>query len=326
MFSMSAPPPFSPPCWGNPGTCWFAPPLFPDAQQLQAQALAQAQAQVEAQAQVQALMQMKTTGIPVQTPSTWTVPGNVWRLSRDPQGCRLVQGALEDASSDSALTNLASELRGHIREATRCRHANHVVQKCITTLRPQAMKFIVEEIMERGPGTICQIARHEFGCRILQRLLEYCQPEQVKGLVGHLLAEAIALSKHVYGNYVMQHVLEHGSPDHRHRLTMILKENAQDLAFENSAQAVMVKALCHGTPEDQIQLARALICNAVLVVMSKSRHGSTAVKLVLNIVDGVDLDEATRQLSQEVVSLKTTRYGRVVMTCLDPSSPSFAAG
>jgi len=124
----------------------------------------------------------------------------------------------------------------------------------------------------------------------------------------------------------MQHVLEHGSPDHRHRLTMILKANAQDLAFENSAQAVMVKALCHGTPEDQIQLARALICNAVLVVMSKSRHGSTAVKLVLNIVDGVDLDEATRQLSQEVVSLKTTRYGRVVMTCLDSSSPSFAAG
>jgi len=261
-----------------------------------------------------------------QNPPNWSVPGNVWRLSRDPHGCRLVQGALEDAGSDDTRATLASELQGHIREATRCRHANHVVQKCIMTMRPQAMQFIIDEIMEKGPGALNQAARHEFGCRIVQRLLEHCQPEQVKGLVEQLLIDAVALSKHMYGNYVMQHVLEHGTPDHQHRLTLILEKNAREVAWDGRAQAVLGKALCHGSPEAQLILARALVRNSALVAMARTRYGSTAVKLVLEIVDGDDFTEAKRQLSEEMSSLRATRYGRVVVACLDPCSraPSIA--
>jgi len=188
------------------------------------------------------------------------------------------------------------------------------------------MQFIIDEIMEKGPGAVSQAARHEFGCRILQRLLEHCQPEQVRGLVEHLLTDAVALSKHMYGNYVMQHVLEHGTPDHQHRLTMILEKNAHEVAWDGRAQAVLGKALCHGAPEDQLLLAQALVRNAALVAMARTRHGSTAVKLVLEVVDGEEQEEARRQLSEEMMSLRATRYGRVVVACLDPCSRSHAPG
>lgn len=304
--------------WAIPSMCCSPQPLFSNQQLLQTQVRAQAQAQV--------LSQVQPTNVSMQNPSTGTVPGNVWRLSRDPQGSRLVQAALEDADSDDARTSLASELRGHIREATRCRHANHVVQKCITLIRPQAMQFIIDEILEKGPGAVSQAARHEFGCRILQRLLEHCQPEQMKGLAELLLVDAVLLSKHMYGNYVMQHLLEHGSPDQQHRLTMILEKNAHEVASDGRAQAVLGKALCYGEPADQQLLAQALVRTAALVAMARTRHGSTTVKLILEAVHGEDQQEARRQLSEEMMSLRATRYGRAVVACMDSCSRSHAPG
>jgi len=86
------------------------------------------------------------------------------------------------------------------------------------------------------------------------------------------------------------------------------------------------KALCHGAQEDQLLLAQTLIRHEALVAMSRTRHGSAAVKLVLEVVDGEDQEEAKRQLSEEMTSLRASRYGRVVVSCLDQCSSSHASG
>ena len=51
-------------------------------------------------------------------------------------------------------------------------------------------------------------ARHKYGCRVLQRLLEHARHDQLNGLVDALLAKAIPLSRHYFATYVMQHILE----------------------------------------------------------------------------------------------------------------------
>jgi len=113
----------------------------------------------------------------------------VWRLSQDQKGCLKVQEALQGAGSDDARRAIAAELEGHVWEAMRCPHANHVVQKCIMTMRPHALQFIIDEIESRGAAGVRKIAKHQYGCRILQRLLEHCRPDQVQGLVEDLLAK-----------------------------------------------------------------------------------------------------------------------------------------
>ena len=61
--------------------------------------------------------------------------GRVWELSQDSKGCRDVQLAIEQATDDFRRV-LVAEVAGHVLDAMRCPHANHVLQKCITSSRP----------------------------------------------------------------------------------------------------------------------------------------------------------------------------------------------
>merc|ERR1719277_852214 len=136
------------------------------------------------------------------------VPGNVWHLSRDPRGCRAVQSALEEASTDKEREALAGELRGNCDRAARCPHANHVLQKIVVKLRPQSLQFVIDEIVEAG---VLQVARHKYGCRVIQRLIEHCEELQVQEVIGDLLRNFRLLAKRPYSNYVLQHMLQYGS-------------------------------------------------------------------------------------------------------------------
>jgi len=257
-------------------------------------------------------------------PSVVSILGQVWSLSRDSRGCRLVQEVLHEATEEDRAAVIA-ELHGHIWQALQCPHANYVVQKCIDVMRPHASQFIVDELMQRGPGAVVQAARHRFGCRILQRLLEHCSPLQVQELCESLLNNAVALCTHQYGNYVMQHLLDHGTESQRHRLTSVLVTHAYAMGSDGYACGVVRKALSVSAHDDQVALARALLAErGLLTVMARNRHGHIAAKLVLQALEGDDLELARRQLAADAQSLSTSRYGRFVVACLGPSSPSRA--
>eukprot|EP00927_Polykrikos_kofoidii_P020225 TRINITY_DN19538_c0_g1_i1.p1 TRINITY_DN19538_c0_g1~~TRINITY_DN19538_c0_g1_i1.p1 ORF type:complete len:309 (-),score=51.39 TRINITY_DN19538_c0_g1_i1:231-1082(-) len=188
------------------------------------------------------------------------VRGRIWSLSRDADGCRQVQRILEDTKNgdDEAREALLMELCGHVWEALRCPHANYVVQKFIVTTRPQALQFIVDELMSR-PGAIIWAAQHRYGCRIIQRLVEFCQQDQTSCLVELVLPEAMRIAHHQFGNYVLQQILEHGSSSHVRVLMKVIEENASELGADPYSCAVLSKALTLGATEDRCAVARALL-------------------------------------------------------------------
>jgi len=254
--------------------------------------------------------------------SSARIAGSVWKLSRDPDGCREVQAALEEAQSEEARVAIAYELKGHVWDALRCPHANYVVQKCIVTTPPQASQFIVDELLRRGAGSAAQAARHRFGCRILERLLERCLPHQLVGLVEDVIAEAVALASHPYGNYVVQHILQHGLPEHQQRLQSLLAEHVLVMGSDSCAGAVVAKALTHGVHASKMTLARAATATpGILAAMARTRYGHVAVKLVLQLLEDSPAERATacRELEAELSSLRSSRYGRFVAICLGSS-------
>jgi hypothetical protein len=125
----------------------------------------------------------------------------LWKMALDSKGCRLFQKALEDAPSDVARSALASSLRTHIWEALRSPNANHVVQKCIGTMRSRDFQFIIDEILQEGGGGAIKAAQHKFGCRVLQRLFEFSSPTQLDAIVEELLSQALPLCKDMYANF-----------------------------------------------------------------------------------------------------------------------------
>ena len=54
------------------------------------------------------------------------------------------------------------------------------------------------------------LSTHPHGCRVIQRILEHCKPEQTSPILDELHQNTDQLLQDQYGNYVIQHVLEHG--------------------------------------------------------------------------------------------------------------------
>lgn len=241
--------------------------------------------------------------------------GRVWKLARDPEGCRALQEAFEDCDSDDTRAALAWELRTHVWEALKSPNANHVIQKCISTIRPLDLQFIVDELMQAGSGAVCKAARHRYGCRVLQRLLEHCLPEQKNRLAEQLLTEAVTLSTHLFGNYVMQHLLEHGSDAHISSLTQVLTANASVVCRDPHGSAVLEKCFAHASPTAQAALANALVMDPEqLAVMGCSRHGNRAAKEALVAAEQQFRDLAMTALVSQRDKLRASRYGRVLAT------------
>jgi pumilio RNA-binding family len=263
------------------------------------------------------IREVQTAGSCAGLPCWTKCRGRIWEMSQDPVGCREIQRAFESASTETEREALAAELQGHVCEAMRCPHANYVLQKCVSVMRPASLQFIIDELTLKSPGMVTFAARHKYGCRIIQRLLEHCLPAQVQNLADRLLDDAVATSLHPYGNYVMQHLVEHGTSEQRRFLSRLLQEHADVVGSDAHAGAVVGKAMTFGSRADQADLARALTRPpGLLPCMARNRHGYSAARATLRVLEGADYVEACRQILAEEPSLRSSRYGQLVLSCL----------
>lgn len=228
---------------------------------------------------------------------------NVWPLSRDVIGCRVVQLALEKVDISTAKT-LAAELRGHVREAATSPHANYVLQKVITGLPAASSCFIAEELCGNG----ARFARHRFGCRILCRLMEHCAKEEgTVQLIDEVLddaAEALDLCRHSFGHHVVQSVLEHSCDRHKDYLADVLRQDLHGNATHRSASYVVEAALCHCSAEDQQSLLQELTLPGIVADLAQSRFGFFVARALLQRpeVDAEALSQAIPAVAALMVS------------------------
>merc|ERR1712039_138689 len=236
--------------------------------------------------------------------------GQIWRLSQDPHGCREVQEALETVG-DKIHETLAFELRGHVWEALRNPHANFVLQKFATLLSPPALQFVVDELVQ---GSACKAAKHKFGCRIVQRIVEGCTAEQQAQFVRPWASDFQELSQHPYGNYVIQHVLENAALEHRRFFAGLVERNLRRLAVDPIGSAVVSSALSKAPAACQVSLAKALSQQPdLLILLACTRFGCPAAARVLQLLHGEELQEVKQAFLAEQRTLRASKFGRLVL-------------
>lgn len=222
------------------------------------------------------------------------------QLALDATGCRDLQQVLELVDGETQ-ESYANQLRDHVVENLESPHGNHVLQRFVEVLRPSASRFIFDELQRAF--TAPELARHRYGCRVLERLIEHFPMEWLEEYLRPLFSEAIDLASDNYGNFVLQHVLEHGAPDQRRCIADQMKAHATVLALDQHACSVLDKALTYTVPADQLSIAKTLIYpelengdHDLLSRMASLRGGFAAVGRVFKVVHGPDLAEATRQM------------------------------
>lgn len=246
-------------------------------------------------------------------PSEESLTGNVWRLSREKEGCRKVQDALSEGDNYSR-AEIAKELRGHAWKAAEHSHANYVLQKCIKVMPAEASSFIVDELKTwNGAPAAAYLAKSKTGVRVFQRLLEHC-PEQVEGMVNELLDDVRNLSMDQFGNYMMQHILEYGFLHQRRALATsllgCLDKYDKKICSNECGVAVIGKALEHAPEEERQAIAEALLQDKDRFIrLAMQRHGKVAIATILL---GPEKRKA-RELLVEHAEQLTSRHSKQVL-------------
>jgi len=149
---------------------------------------------------------------------------------------------------------LLADLHGHVVEAVKHPHANHVVKQAVQVMPTEFVGFIACELKETGHAVWA--ASHCYGCRSVLRLVRHCggprQPEGggdrgwagacVDELVGELLKKAAELCRDEFGKYVLEEFIKHGLADHRNTVVDALRSRMLRNAKHRHASTLIRKA------------------------------------------------------------------------------------
>jgi len=198
----------------------------------------------------------------------------VHELIFEEAGSRLLGEAIESTRHPGLLSNL----RGRVAEAATSPHGNHPLDTYITVMPPRECQFIVDEFR----GQAVSLARHQFACRVLRRLLQHCSWEQVSPLVVELLESMLELISDRNGNLVVQAILEQGHAWAKGRIVEVLcAGDLRALARHWIASNVVRCAIDHASVNELRRLSQVLLPTASEEKkLSQHRHGSFVARAI----------------------------------------------
>jgi pumilio RNA-binding family len=103
----------------------------------------------------------------------------------------------------------------------------------LCTLYLDSIDPIVEEIIQ----SVELLAQHSYGCRAVQRMVEYCIEPQRSKVLDSIIACQHRILCHMYGNYVIQKILQHGRPSDRDAVFKLITSNNSVIVFSKQKQA-----------------------------------------------------------------------------------------
>lgn len=265
------------------------------------------------------------------------IRGHVQKLSFDPDGCRMVQSILH-LTTESEQQKMALELRGHVKKAVESAHCNHVLQRCIELLRPSAVDFVLCEIGIED-NQVRNLAKHRYGCRVLQRIIEHFSLERLTDLLDKIIFHAQELCFDEYGNYVIKHLIEHGNDEHKEKIVTVILKDVSAVTKSKEACSVLDKALCYTKLYKKL-IEAILEHDGLLVDIACSHIGYEATRSLCRVFSRSDdvsgqgkgtankplMEKAQSQLTEMLQRLQESKHGKKVFPSLLTVFPALGSG
>ncbi|KAJ3987358.1 ARM repeat-containing protein [Lentinula detonsa] len=233
--------------------------------------------------------------------------GHILALSKQMYGCRVVQKAIEYILPEQQ-ASIVRELEPHVMECIHDANGNHVVQKLIERVSPDRLGFVYA-----FRGNVQALATHTFGCRVLQRALEYLPETITSPLMEELRASTLLLMQNLFGNYVMQFVIEHGKPQDRAAVVAKLRGQLLVMARHKFASNVCEKALIFADPETRRQLVDEILSprpeGAVVLSMMKDQYANYVLQRAVGVADIDQRESLINQIRPQLAILRRISNG-----------------
>ena len=203
------------------------------------------------------------------------------------------------------------------------------MQKAIERVPTEHIQFIIAAFK----GQVHVLATHPYGCRVIQRILEYCKPQDQAGVLEELHLCASMLITDQYGNYVTQHVIQHGKPEDRAKIIKIITAQLLALSKHKFASNVVEKSIQFGTDEQRGAIVAQLTAlhsdgTSPLQLMMKDQYGNYVIRKysffkpsthanllkekLLAQLKGAERDAFVEDMKPQLISLKKYNYGKQI--------------
>lgn len=207
--------------------------------------------------------------------------GSMLQFSCQKYGCRFVQAAFDNLGSQT-LRELVPELQGHVVEMIKgeaAKHSNFVVQKMIEIMPPAQVPFVVRELSSFGA---LKIACEQYGCRVVQRLLESCSMTSyhfIQPVIDTLMSNVKEMCRSAYGHHVVVSILEHGLDSQKATIAEILRVNIGKMLESRHGRAVYCAAIKSCSMQDTTSLACTLFSDlSVLCQLAQTHNGHNPIE------------------------------------------------
>jgi len=238
----------------------------------------------------------------------------------------VVQKALEVLFITQVLP-LVHEFESQVMKCIYDQNGNHVVQKCIEVVSvaaeqqrhaetkhsvSQHIQFIIDE----ARGQVRLLASHPYGCRVIQRILEYCVSEQRHVVLEEVTSDLHSLIQDQYGNYVVQHVIGHGRDGDVVALIALVQSNLFNYSQHKFASNVVEKCLERGSQHSRKALIDEIVApgnRARLQQMLRDQYANYVVQKVIDFADDEQMEQLILQVRQSVSHLKHFSYGKHIL-------------
>ncbi|KAK7940139.1 hypothetical protein WMY93_003465 [Mugilogobius chulae] len=247
------------------------------------------------------------------------IRGHVLPLALQMYGCRVIQKALESISSEQqVISDIVRELDGHVLKCVKDQNGNHVVQKCIECVQPQALQFIIDAFQ----GQVFVLSTHPYGCRVIQRILEHCTQEQTLPILEELHQHSEQLGQDQYGNYVIQHVLEHGRPEDKSKIVAEVRGKVLVLSQHKFASNVVEKCVIHSSRAERALLIDEVCCqkdgpHSALYSMMKDQYANYVVQRMIDMAEPAQRKIIMHKIRPHIATLRKYTYGKHILAKLE---------
>lgn len=215
--------------------------------------------------------------------------------------------------------SIVHELNGSVQACLEDGNGNHVIQQIIKCVPMEHLGRMMDFFI----GQVEYLSSHKFGCRIVQRLLDHCLPQDKALILERLHRRAPTLIMDQFGNYVPQHVIANGDRADRDRIIEVVKTHLIGFSRQKFASNVVEKCLEHGTEHQRRDIMRQLTArnekgrtllsellrdpfgNYVIRKKSKplcrsGQYTHTSTEKLLEVLRGTDFDYFIQILHPEV--------------------------
>ena len=234
-----------------------------------------------------------------------SLKNNIYKLTLNLYGCRCVQELISILSVEN-MSIITNELKPFYDNCIQDKNGNHVIQKLIEKVDQNDLN----DIYLVAVNNIIYFSKHQYGCRVIQRLFKYCNKMQIQNMLNSLFNKINDLIQDQYGNYVIQFILENQDINKDDLLPIFysLKGNIYQYSFHKYASNVVERCITFGNDyqiKDIINEIVELVSRdeEIIINMVRDRFANYVVQKIIEFSDG--------EIQQNLIKIILSRQNKI---------------